>query len=87
MRVPRFRLSHLFALLTLTAVLVWIAPKVGLELIHKPDSGSRATITWKGGEPFELWDTFRRPANVAGQSIEPRFLSSAVPAANAYGLE
>lgn len=59
-RVPRLRLWHCFALVALAAILIWLWPKVGIEVDHKPGTGSRAAVLWQGNE-FELWDTFPTP--------------------------
>lgn len=59
-RLPRIRLRHLFALVTLAAVLVWLWPKVGLEVDHKPGVGSSALLIWMG-DPIKLWDTYEPP--------------------------
>jgi hypothetical protein len=37
---------------------VWLWPKVGIELDHKPGVGSRAAIVWNDGETIEIWNTF-----------------------------
>jgi hypothetical protein len=58
---PRIRLWHLFALVTLVAILVWLWPRLGLELDHKPGTGSRAAIVWNG-DSVTLWNTFPPPA-------------------------
>ena len=59
-RRPRIRLWHLFAIVALAAVLVWLWPRVGLEVNHQPGTGSRVVILWHGN-PTELWDTFQPP--------------------------
>lgn len=62
-RRPRLRLWHLFAFVTLAAVLVWLCPRVGVEVDHKPGVGSRVAVVWQG-EEIELWDTYPlRPVN------------------------
>ena len=58
---PRVRLWHLFALITLAAVLVWLWPRLGFQVDRRPGEGSRAAIVWNG-ERVELWDTFPPPA-------------------------
>ena len=86
-RRPRIRLWHLFALITLAAVGVWLWPKVGLELDHKPGWGSRAAIVWNG-KLVELWDTYPDLAPpFPAESIEPRFLSGTIPSPNGSGIE
>lgn len=61
LRIPRIRLWHLFAFVTLAAMLLGLWPKVSLEVDHKPGIGSRGAIGWNSGEPFELWNTFPLP--------------------------
>ena len=56
---PRIKLWHLFAVVTLSAVLVWLWPRLGLEADHRPGVGSRAVIVWNSNKRIKLWDTFQ----------------------------
>ena len=48
---PRIRLWHLFALVALAAVMIWLWPQFGLRVDHQPGVGSRAVMIW-GGHPI-----------------------------------
>ena len=75
MRLPRIRLWHLFALITLAAVLVWLWPRVEVHVDHTPGVGSGAVIGWQG-KYLVLWDThppaavFRK--NASGDLVRVR---------------
>ena len=87
------RLRHLFVLVTVAAVLVWVWPRLGLEVDHKPGVGSRVAILWDGSKT-ELWNTFK-PAPVTG-FVDRAVITNGsgatvydvnISPANSYGVE